>query len=93
MTPDPHTTATIFKAFCEENRVKILLELQSGEKCAGQLLQALNITQPTLSHHMRILCAAGVVVSRKDGRWTYYTISPEGAAVAASYLQALTTLA
>ncbi len=92
MTPDPHTAATIFKAFCEEHRIKILLELQSGEKCACQLLQALNISQPTLSHHMRILCTAGIVASRKDGRWTYYAINPEGAAVAESYLQALTTL-
>ncbi len=70
--------ATIFKAFCDENRLKILVLLKNGEMCGCKLIEALNITQPNLSHHMKILCDSGVVEGRKDGKWTYYKISEEG---------------
>ena len=70
--------AIIFKAFCDENRVRILKLLNSGEKCACNLLEELEITQPTLSHHMKILCDSGIVVSRKEGKWMHYSISGEG---------------
>ena len=53
--------AKVFKAFCDENRLRILELLRSGEKCACVLLDDLHITQSTLSHHMKILCDAGVV--------------------------------
>ncbi|MGN0968468.1 MAG: ArsR/SmtB family transcription factor, partial [Oscillospiraceae bacterium] len=71
--------AGVFKAFCDENRIRILKLLQTGEKCACVLLDDLQITQPTLSHHMKILCDSGVVVGRREGKWTHYSISPEGA--------------
>ena len=87
---DETRTAEIFKAFCDENRVRILKLLQNGEKCACVLLEDLQITQPTLSHHMKILCDSGVVVGRKFGKWTRYSISPEGASVAAKCLEELT---
>lgn len=70
--------AVIFKAFCDENRVKILNILRGGEKCACRLLEALNVTQPTLSHHMKILCESGIVSGRKEGKWMYYSLSDEG---------------
>ncbi len=78
-------TATMFKAFCDENRLQILSLLQSGEKCACKLLEEIQITQPTLSHHMKILCDAGVVVGRKEGKWMYYSISEEGIQVVKDY--------
>lgn len=84
-------TALIFKAFCDENRVRIIKSLRSGEKCACKLLEELNITQPTLSHHMKILCDSGIVVGRKDGKWMHYSISPQGAKIAADCLKELTT--
>lgn len=71
-------TAEIFKAFCDENRIRILEMLQTGEKCGCKLLEELNVTQPTLSHHMKILCDVGIVDSRKEGKWTHYRISKEG---------------
>ena len=82
--------AAIFKALCDENRIRILKLLQSGEKCACVLLDDLKITQPTLSHHMKILCDSDIVVGRKDGKWTHYSISPEGSAYAVKCLQELT---
>ena len=75
---DYRKTAIMFKAFCDEKRLQILSILQSGEKCACKLLDAMQITQPTLSHHMKILCDAGVVNGRKEGKWMYYSISEEG---------------
>ena len=84
--------AQIFKALCDENRVQIMKLLRSGEKCACKLLDELNISQPTLSHHMKILCDAGLVTGRKEGKWMHYSISPEGSQTAASYLRALTSV-
>lgn len=72
-------TAKIFKAFCDEQRLAILELLQDGEKCACELLEKLDITQSTLSHHMKILCESGIVVGRKDGKWMHYSISESGA--------------
>lgn len=71
-------TALVFKALGDENRLLILQLLQNGETCACKLLEALNITQPTLSHHMKILCDAGIVDYRKEGKWMHYRISAEG---------------
>lgn len=77
----------VFKAFCDENRLRILELLRTGEKCACKLLDDLHITQPTLSHHMKILCDAGIVQGRKDGKWVYYSIDPEGADYAEKLLE------
>lgn len=82
--------AKVFKAFCDEKRLMILEMLQSGEKCACQLLDTLSISQSTLSHHMKILCDSGIVTSRKEGKWTYYAISEEGAKVAEDLVRTLT---
>lgn len=90
MYTDERKTALIFKAFCDENRIRILKMLTSGEKCACKMLEELNVTQPTLSHHMRILCDSGVVVGRKEGKWMHYSISEKGAGVAKSCLKELT---
>ena len=84
--------ARVFKAFCDENRLMILEMLQNGEKCACVLLEKLAITQPTLSHHMKILCDSELVVGRKEGKWTYYSISAEGSKKAMLLLQKLTTV-
>ena len=88
---DERKAALIFKAFCDENRIRILKMLRSGEKCACKMLEELNVTQPTLSHHMKILCDSGVVVGRKEGKWMHYSISAEGAKVAAELLKELTS--
>lgn len=89
---DEKRTAAIFKAFCDENRIKILRLLANGEKCACKLLEEMNVTQPTLSHHMKILCDSGIVVGRKDGKWMYYSISADGAEIAKKYIDELINL-
>ena len=84
--------AAIFKAFCDENRIKIIKLLRTGEKCACKLLEEINVTQPTLSHHMKILCDAEIVIGRKEGKWTYYSISDQGVKQAKDCLESLTAL-
>ena len=69
---------SIFKALGDENRIRILKMLRSGERCACKLLEELNITQPTLSHHMKILCDCGLVKNRKEGKWMHYSINCDG---------------
>ena len=89
---DEKRIAAIFKAFCDENRIRIIKLLRSGEKCACKLLEEINVTQPTLSHHMKILCDAGIVVGRKEGKWTYYSFNPEGIERAKELLNQITTV-
>jgi ArsR family transcriptional regulator len=84
--------ARVFKAFCDENRLMILEMLQSGEKCACVLLEKLEIVQSTLSHHMKILVESGIVSARKDGKWTYYSISGDGITIAKDLLIKLTAV-
>lgn len=79
MEQEVKNITVIFKAFCDENRIKILQLLADGEKCACKLLEEMNVTQPTLSHHMKILCDSGIVVGRKEGKWMHYSVSAEGA--------------
>lgn len=70
--------AAVFKALCDPNRLLILETLQSGEKCACKILEDLKIGQPTLSHHMKILCDSGFVDSRREGKWMHYSINKQG---------------
>jgi len=72
-------SARVFKAFCDEKRLAVLEQLKNGEKCACELLEELDISQSTLSHHMKILCESGIVNGRKDGKWMHYSISMSGA--------------
>ena len=66
------------KALADENRLAIMMSLQQKEKCACYLLEELNISQSTLSHHMKLLCDSGLVDYRKDGKWMHYSLSEEG---------------
>lgn len=72
-------TARLFKALADENRLRILELLQGGERCACVLLENLHLSQPTLSHHMKILCDAGFVTGRKEGKWIYYSLNRDAA--------------
>ncbi len=70
--------AGLFKAVADENRLRILEILSEGERCGCVLLNSLDIGQPTLSHHMRILCDAGLVKGRREGKWTHYSLDFSG---------------
>ncbi len=83
--------AKVFKAFCDEKRLKILELLRGGEKCACVLLEQLDLGQSGLSYHMKILVESGIVESRQEGKWTHYQISTKGSARAVDLLKQLTT--
>lgn len=67
----------ICKALADSNRLQIVELLSEGEMCGCRILERFNITQPTLSHHMRILCESKLVSIRKDGKWCYYSLNEE----------------
>lgn len=66
--------ALVFKALSDPNRLYILDFLTEGERCACVLLEKLQITQPTLSYHMKILTDCKLINARKEGKWMHYSI-------------------
>ncbi len=86
----PLDRALVFKALADENRLHVVEILAGrGETCACELLDELDVTQPTLSHHMKVLCDCGLVTCRKEGRWCHYTVVPEAARELASFFSAM----
>lgn len=74
---DKKNLTKIFKVLGDENRLLILELLKGEERCACNLLETLNITQSTLSHHMKQLNDVELIKTRKDGKWSYYSINRE----------------
>jgi ArsR family transcriptional regulator len=73
----------ITKALADENRVRTLLALRQGELCVCQITELFGLAPSTISKHLSILHQAGLVESRKEGRWIYYRLPQNGAAPAA----------
>ena len=67
----------IFKALADETRLKIVEMLSCGEMCACDILESFQITQPTLSYHLKILTDSGIVKSRKEGSWIRFSNNEE----------------
>jgi ArsR family transcriptional regulator len=65
----------VFKALGDKTRLSILILLNVREMCVCEIMAALNLTQPTASHHLGILENAGIVKDRKDGRWVFYSLA------------------
>ena len=64
----------ITKALADENRTRVLMFLQGGELCVCQIMELLGLAPSTVSKHLNILHQAGLVESRKEGRWIYYRL-------------------
>ena len=82
--------ANICKAMSDSNRLRIIEMLTQGEKCGCNLLEELQVTQPTLSHHMKVLGDCGLVSSYKDGKWQHYSINCEKFKEYKDYIAAIT---
>lgn len=68
--------ALVFKAFCDERRLRIIDLIRSADEiCACVLLEDLSISQSTLSHHMKILVESELISSRREGKNTMYSLS------------------
>ena len=69
--------AELFKVFGDETRVRILLELLEGEKNVGDIVQNVAVSQPTVSHQLRIPKQAKLVKARRDGKSMYYSLDDD----------------
>ena len=83
--------AQFFKVLSDPNRLMIIDMLSCGELCACVILEKFNITQPTLSHHMKNLCESGLVIGRKEGKWMYYSLSEKTVLTCRTILAELTS--
>lgn len=81
--------AQISKALADPNRLQIIQMITEQERCACKLLEHFNISQPTLSHHMRILSDCNLVKTRKDGKWSHYSMNMETMAAYKGYVDIL----
>ena len=72
----------ITKALADEKRVRTLLALRKGELCVCQITELFGLAVSTVSQHLSILYQAGLVESRKEGRWIYYRLPGKKAPVA-----------
>lgn len=66
----------MFRAFSDRTRLRILHLLRHGELCVCDIVDVLGVPQPKASRHLAYLRKAGLVISRKGGYWTYYSLSP-----------------
>jgi len=63
-----------FKALADNTRLRILRLLEVHEMCVCEIMVALDLTQPTASHHLGLLENAGLVKDRKEGKWVFYSL-------------------
>jgi ArsR family transcriptional regulator len=76
MKPSTHQIDLMFRAFSDRNRLRILHLLQSKEMCVGDVVDVLQVPQPRVSRHLAYLRKAGMVVVRKTGLWSFYSLAP-----------------
>lgn len=65
----------VFSAIADETRLRILNLVARDELCACELMAALELTQPTTSHHLGILERSGLVTSRREGKWVFFRLA------------------
>lgn len=82
----------IFKALGDPTRVEIIKLLAPGKLCACNLLEKFNITQPTLSYHMKILLEANVIDCEKKSIWNYYSLKNETLQYINTFIEQMVTL-
>ena len=97
---DPETGAPIFKALADPQRLRVLHLLAHppvnacaapGSVCACDITTHLGLSQPTVSHHMRLLVQAGLVTATRRGKWMVYTLNTPGFEAAEAQLRTLRT--
>jgi ArsR family transcriptional regulator len=69
------------QAIVDPTRVRIIAALRRGELCVCELVDALEISQSTLSGHLQVLRKTGLVITRKEGRWIYYSLTDQKSAL------------
>ena len=81
----------VFKALGDPKRVMIVDMLSCGELCACKILEKFEMSQSTLSHHMKLLCECGIVKGREEGKWTYYSLDTDIVSKTMQFLSSITS--
>lgn len=68
----------LLKTISDNNRLQILGILQNGEHCVCELMEHVKLSQSLISHNLKDLKDAELVTDRKDGKWSYYSLTPKG---------------
>ncbi len=83
--------ARVFKALGDPKRAMIVDMLSCGELCACNILEKFEMSQSTLSHHMKLLCECGIVKGREQGKWTYYSLDKDTVSRVKQFLCSITS--
>lgn len=86
---DARLLATRLKALADPARLRLLSMLMAsdaGEMCTCDVTNPLGLSQPTVSHHLKVLASAGLVVGERRGTWTWYRVLPDALAAVARVL-------
>ena len=83
--------ARILKAISDPKRLRIVDMLSCGELCACMILEKFEMSQSTLSHHMKLLCECGLVKARAEGKWTYYSLDQDAIGKTKQFFYAITS--
>ena len=88
--------AAVFKALADPARLRLLSLIAAqpeGEACTCELTEPVGLSQPTVSHHLKVLLDAGLLTRDKRGQWSYYRVVPERLAALRAALQGPVTAA
>lgn len=80
----------VFKALGEPVRLRLLSLIAShegGEACVCDLTEVFNLTGPTISHHLKVLREAGLIIGDRRGTWIYYRVQPDAVRRASAVLE------
>lgn len=80
----------VIKALSDKNRLLILDMLSCGDMYACNIIERLELTQPTISHHMKVLVKSELVKSKKNGKWVNYSINRDAIRDLTEYIERLT---
>ncbi|GAA1571006.1 hypothetical protein GCM10009789_25700 [Kribbella sancticallisti] len=72
--------ATVLKALSDPTRLQLLAMIEASpdsEACVADLTEPLELSQPTISHHLKILVSAGILAREKRGLWSWYSVVPD----------------
>jgi ArsR family transcriptional regulator len=70
--------SALLKLISDNSRLQILCILKNGEHCVCELMEHIKISQSLISHHLKDLKDAGLVLDRKESKWVYYSLTPKG---------------
>lgn len=86
-TMDNEKILKCMKALADPVRLEIFNMLRGGTLCACKILERFAMTQPTLSYHMKLLTESGLVVAKRDWKWSYYSVDERAAEEIGNYFK------